>query len=933
MWWSDREVMSPRPPARAARRRGRPRRSSSPNQARRRRTARTDTRVIRVLLALAIILSGIVSSPEPAAAASIQVTSPPSGGETVSTTGGGGGGGTDFATAVLGNAWDMADAADVPRVANIVNAAPGAGGWVGTSSTNDPAIFLLDPGAQPRPIDTAAYFQLSFRMYVSRATSANRGQIIWYPMPDGAVAVGATPFAVTQGWKDYTFDLRSIGATGGSWTGQMRGFRIDPTDEAGVEIRLANVRLSGSGAGGTVAGSYNVQWKTTDIPDDAVVDLFCDTDKESDNGTACEIAKDVKVKDGRAQWNIGSLSPGEYFVYARAGTDYAALKAGNAWDFDDRSDIKDTRDMRNESINNGNYRGITNGSDGQIILNVPSDKPINAERFKYIRVSIAVKPWEGQLIQVHWIDQNGGQHQHSWNAKGSGIQTYDYVIYEHGGWRGQVKELRIDPATNSGVEVELEKVTLTSSTQTSTSIYKSYSEGPLRVSDAPAAPAAAPAGQQPAAPSPAPAPGQSATRMEITEPYDGMGTVDGLLTVRWQAQLADPNQPGTVSLFYSTENTSGNGTKIADVPAQAGQYAWVPSAVPMGTYWILAKLANGPTSAQRYSPVPFRVLRADPAAAAPAPVAPAPAPAAPAPAAAAPAPAAAAPAPVAPTRATTGVPGPVSIVIEAPTPGQTRGLPLIVSGWAADRTAPGGPGVDQVQVYAFSTVGAPPKFLGAAQYGTPRPDLTATLGPQFTNSGFTLTTNDLPAGTYQIVVYARSSVSGSFTDSNPIPVIITAGAAAAPAAPAPAAAAPVPAAPAPAPAAAAPAPTAPQPAARTATSEPQVTVDTPRNGETVAQPFAVTGLAYHVGAPAGTGVDQVHVYAFPTSGASPFFIGSPPYGTPRPDAAAIGAQYVNSGFNQPVSGLPPGSYLIVVYAHSTITGGFSHSQPASITVR
>ena len=79
----------------------------------------------------------------------------------------------------------------------------------------------------------------------------------------------------------------------------------------------------------------------------------------------------------------------------------------------------------------------------------------------------------------------------------------------------------------------------------------------------------------------------------------------------------------------------------------------------------------------------------------------------------------------------------------------------------------------------------------------------------------------------------------------------------------------------------------------------------------------------------GTGVDALHVYAFPdpADGRAPIFLGVASVGIARPDVAALyGAQYEPSGYSLVVdvaaAGLTPGSYKIAVHSHST-TGTFN----------
>jgi hypothetical protein len=72
--------------------------------------------------------------------------------------------------------------------------------------------------------------------------------------------------------------------------------------------------------------------------------------------------------------------------------------------------------------------------------------------------------------------------------------------------------------------------------------------------------------------------------------------------------------------------------------------------------------------------------------------------------------------------------------------------------------------VDALHVWAFPNPGSgtPPIFLGVAQYGVSRPDVGAAFGAQYTNSGFNLTAGTLAPNTYDIVVYARTTASGTF---------------------------------------------------------------------------------------------------------------------------------------------------------------------------
>jgi hypothetical protein len=92
-----------------------------------------------------------------------------------------------------------------------------------------------------------------------------------------------------------------------------------------------------------------------------------------------------------------------------------------------------------------------------------------------------------------------------------------------------------------------------------------------------------------------------------------------------------------------------------------------------------------------------------------------------------------------------------------------------VMGWAFDRSAAAGSGVDALHVYAFRDPGSglPPVFLGVAATGFDRSDVGAIFGSQFSNSGYALIVDraaaNLAPGVYDIVVWVHSSACDAFT--------------------------------------------------------------------------------------------------------------------------------------------------------------------------
>jgi N-acetylneuraminic acid mutarotase len=232
------------------------------------------------------------------------------------------------------------------------------------------------------------------------------------------------------------------------------------------------------------------------------------------------------------------------------------------------------------------------------------------------------------------------------------------------------------------------------------------------------------------------------------------------------------------------------------------------------------------------------------------------------------------------------VPPPTAMSLDAPVSNAsfTAGTTLTIGGWALNTGAPAGTGVDTIHVYAHTSAGNA-IFLGVAPYGAARPDVGAVYGAQFTNSGFTLIAGSaLSVGDYTIVAYAHNALTQQFDVAKSAAIHVM--------------------------------PTV---------SNPFIAVDAPLPGATVTSAFEVGGWALDAGAPTGTGVDAVHVYVFPNAGASPgVFIGTGSYGLSRPDVAAIfGSRFTNTGYHLTITGLGPGTYVLGIYARSTVTGSFS----------
>ena len=236
--------------------------------------------------------------------------------------------------------------------------------------------------------------------------------------------------------------------------------------------------------------------------------------------------------------------------------------------------------------------------------------------------------------------------------------------------------------------------------------------------------------------------------------------------------------------------------------------------------------------------------------------------------------------------------------LDSPNSGATleAGQPLTIWGWALDRGATGGGGIDAVHVWAFPLAGGvlgEGTWLGAATLGIARPDVGNAYGSQFAASGFHLSVAPKLIGAYRTAAYARSTVTGTFSQVRVADVVFTA--------------------------------------------SPVMALDSPGSGVTLPPGRALTigGWALDRGATGGSGIDAVHVWAFPlTEGVlgPGVFLGAATLGISRPDVgSAHGGQYANSGFHLSVAPMLSGRYLIAAYARSTVTGTFSQFRWADVT--
>jgi hypothetical protein len=120
-------------------------------------------------------------------------------------------------------------------------------------------------------------------------------------------------------------------------------------------------------------------------------------------------------------------------------------------------------------------------------------------------------------------------------------------------------------------------------------------------------------------------------------------------------------------------------------------------------------------------------------------------------------------------------------------------------------------------------------------------------------------------------------------------------------------------------------------------TQPLVMIDTPAQGSHVKQGFQIGGWVADLAATSpvnGVLTDNllVHVWAYPSNGGAPTFLGQTNASVSRPDVAAVFPGYRSGGFNVPVAGLKPGGYTFVTYLFSPYTNTFAAARTVAVTI-
>jgi hypothetical protein len=255
--------------------------------------------------------------------------------------------GPDYATTVVGNAWDMNDTVDV-KGANVTGESFSNGIYNATNTSGDPALTLHVTTL----IDTSRFKYVTYRMQLDGQKDTTLGSVArffwWTTKPENASVTNDN--VVYEGYQTVSFDLTKIKLESFSpltWAASSpKVFRLDPHEfPTPRAFHVDYVMLTGDNA---ASNSFNIRYQSRDGDGPAPTpQFFFDTNASGFNGTAITCANaasaaavgDFKVflatiqadaptppvspSGSTCTWNTSNVPNGTYYIYGAVndGTD------------------------------------------------------------------------------------------------------------------------------------------------------------------------------------------------------------------------------------------------------------------------------------------------------------------------------------------------------------------------------------------------------------------------------------------------------------------------------------------------------------------------------------------------------------------------------------------------------------------------------------
>ena len=354
----------------------------------------------------------------------------------------------DFASTALADPWDFGQERDLPNIDNLnhrgfTNVSFSGGRWRGTAASQANISLLQSWNSLPNgrdgestPIDADEYTHISLRMRFTGNQPAVWGEVSWYDCGRLVQSCrGAQGVRVFEGWHTYDFELQRDPTRGPvDWAGEIRGLVLTPSAPGG-NIEIDWVRLY---------QPTNDPITVTSRDTDPNVRLIWDRDRDQSNNTAANSNWELLADGPTATFNPDALAPGNYHIYSQVGStrslvhtlkinkrprprvlqpdavgglDYATTVRGDAWDFNQASDVSRISNMT-FSTSNGELLGRNGGStpsDSWFHLDIPEDAPIDGSRFTNFSArvfyeggfSLSGNPGGGMNARIVWRTTTG----------------------------------------------------------------------------------------------------------------------------------------------------------------------------------------------------------------------------------------------------------------------------------------------------------------------------------------------------------------------------------------------------------------------------------------------------------------------------------------------------------------------------------------------
>ena len=245
--------------------------------------------------------------------------------------------GEDYATTVVGNAWDMNSSADIASFYDVAFPGFSNGQLTGLAGKTDPQMNLnMKVSGVLKPIDPKKYRYLSFRMNADMAGTLNFGDRIatgwvarffWWNAAVGTDGSVSKDIPILEGWHRYIIDMWDTSFVESVYTGlpqrgwkslsQVNGLRFDPLEVfKSTWFNIDEFKLCAENK--PKSGSYTIKWTLADA-DSPTMNLKVYQGYESGGGYV-EIPTPLVQRNAAVPgpdsfvWSMSQVPDGRYFL-------------------------------------------------------------------------------------------------------------------------------------------------------------------------------------------------------------------------------------------------------------------------------------------------------------------------------------------------------------------------------------------------------------------------------------------------------------------------------------------------------------------------------------------------------------------------------------------------------------------------------------------